>query len=126
MLEKARTLTAPAWRAVTFARSPFFSEVWDGLRTRTFGFAAAAWAPWSPAPSAIAVEKTDAASTASAKANLLTPLKPFSSNRGCRRLPDLLPAAPRPYQPGVYNNLYRVSQLRAGNSATLPRRSIEN
>jgi hypothetical protein len=67
---------------VTFARSPFFSDFCDSLRMRTFGFVAEeVWAPWSPAPSAIAVEKIDAASTANAKANLWIPLKLLLESR---------------------------------------------
>src|SRR6476620_12384125 len=73
VFEKAWTLWVPASRAVTFARSPFFREVWDSLRICTFGEAAEDPAP--PAPIAIAVTDTNAATTADAKKSFFIPLR---------------------------------------------------
>src|SRR6476620_4758064 len=60
-------------KAVTFARRPFFREVWDSLRICTFGEAAEDPAP--PAPIAIAVRDTNAATTADAKKSFFIPLR---------------------------------------------------
>jgi hypothetical protein len=72
------------------------------------------------------VEKTDAASTANAKANLWIPLKP--SPRIAVVAGSLTCSLPRrdPINGAFYNNLYRVSRLMAANSATFRAASIEN